>query len=99
MAGTILVNPATMSEKSSQIRQYKEAHQDVMTKITNLVMNIGEVWQGEAQNAFISKFLSMQPVYDSFEEALEEFAILMDKVAEEMRKTDETGKSIINSIY
>ncbi len=99
MAGTILVNPATMSEKSSQIRQYKEAHQDVMTKITNLVMNIGEVWQGEAQNAFVSKFLSMQPVYDSFEEALEEFATLMDKVAEEMRKTDQSGKNLINSIY
>ena len=99
MASTILVNPATMTEKSNQIRQYKEAHQEVMTKITNLVMNIGEVWQGDAQNAFISKFLSMQPVYDSFENALEEFATLMDKVAEEMKKTDEIGKNMINSIY
>ncbi len=99
MAETILVNPNTMSENSNQIRQYKEAHQEVMNKITNLVMNIGEVWQGEAQNAFVSKFLSMQPVYDSFENALEEFAELMDKVADEMKKTDESGKNMINSIY
>lgn len=99
MANTILVNPSTMSEQSNQIRQYKETHNDVMNKITNLVMTIGEVWQGDAQNAFVSKFLSMQPVYDSFEEALEEFAMLMDKVADEMKKTDEAGKNMINSIY
>ncbi len=99
MANTILVNPSTMSEQSNQIRQYKETHNDVMNKITNLVMTIGEVWQGDAQNAFVSKFLSMQPVYDSFEEALEEFATLMDKVADEMKKTDEAGKNMINSIY
>lgn len=99
MANTILVNPSTMSEKSNQIRRYKETHNDVMNKITNLVMTIGEVWQGDAQNAFVSKFLSMQPVYDSFEEALEEFATLMDKVADEMKKTDEAGKNMINSIY
>lgn len=99
MANTILVNPATMSEQSNQIRQYKETHNDVMNKITNLVMTIGEVWQGDAQNAFVSKFLSMQPVYDSFEKALEEFATLMDKVADEMKKTDEAGKNMINSIY
>ena len=33
-------------------------------------MNIGEVWQGEAQIAFINKYSSMQNVYDSFEKAL-----------------------------
>lgn len=99
MASQILVNPATMAEQSNQIRQYKEAHQEVMNKITNLVMSLGEVWQGEAQNAFVSKFMSMQPVYDSFENALEEFAVLMDKVAAEMKNTDTAGKQMINSIY
>ena len=99
MANIILVNPATMNEQSNQIRKYKEAHQEVMNKITNLVMTLCEVWQGEAQDAFVSKYLSMQPTYDSFENALEDFAVLMDKVAEEMRRTDEAGKNTINSIY
>lgn len=99
MADQILVNPSDLTTKSNQVRQYKESHHDIMNKITNLVMTLGEVWQGEAQNAFVSKFLSMQPVYDSFEEALEEFAALMEKVADEMMKTDQAGKNIINSIY
>ena len=99
MADQILVNPSDLTTKSNQVRQYKESHHDIMNKITNLVMTIGEVWQGDAQNAFVSKYLSMQPVYDSFEEALEEFAALMEKVADEMVKTDQAGKNIINSIY
>ena len=99
MADQILVNPSDLTTKSTQVRQYKESHHDIMNKITNLVMTLGEVWQGDAQNAFVSKYLSMQPVYDSFEEALEEFAALMEKVADEMIKTDQAGKNIINSIY
>ena len=99
MADQILVNPSDLTTKSNQVRQYKESHHDFMNKITNLVMTLGEVWQGDAQNAFVSKYLSMQPVYDSFEEALEEFAALMEKVADEMIKTDQAGKNIINSIY
>jgi len=99
MANQILVNPTTLKSQSNQVRDYKSAHHDVMTKITNLVMNIGEVWQGEAQNAFVSKFMGMQKVYDSFEEALEEFATLMDKVADEMNEADLNGKNIINSIF
>ena len=99
MADQILVNPSDLTTKSNQVRQYKESHHDIMNKITNLVMTLGEVWQGDAQNAFVSKYLSMQPVYDSFEEALEEFAALMEKVADEMMKTDPAGKNIINSIY
>lgn len=99
MADQILVNPSDLTTKSNQVRQYKESHHDIMNKITNLVMTLGEVWQGDAQNAFVSKYLSMQPVYDSFEEALEEFSALMEKVADEMMKTDQSGKNIINSIY
>ena len=99
MANQILVNPSDLTAKSNQVRQYKESQHDIMNKITNLVMTLGEVWQGDAQNAFVSKYLSMQPVYDSFEEALEEFAALMEKVADEMVKTDQAGKNIINSIY
>lgn len=99
MANQILVNPPSMGETSSQIRKYKQSHQDVMKKLTNLVMSLGEVWQGDAQNAFVSKFFSMQSVYDSFAESLEEFADLVDKVSEEMQRTDAEGKSIISSIF
>lgn len=98
MANTILVNPDTLKEQSNQIRQYKEQHQEMMTKMTNLVLTIGEVWQGEAQAAFIAKYQSMQPVYDSFNEALDEFAELMQKVADEMQNADRSGQQIISAI-
>lgn len=98
MANTILLNPDTLKEQSNQIKQYKEQHKEIMTKMTNLILTIGEVWQGEAQTAFIAKYQSMQPVYDSFEDALGEFADLMQKVAEEMQNADRSGQQIISAI-
>ena len=99
MAGQILVNPGDLMNKSNQIRSYKENHHDVMTKMTNLVIHMCEVWQGEAQDAFVNKYSSMQQIFDNFEKNLEDFADLMEKIAKEMEKADQDGKNIINIIY
>ena len=99
MAGQILVNPGDLMNKSSQIRSYKENHHDVMTKMTNLVIHMCEVWKGEAQDAFVSKYLSMQQIFDNFENNLEDFADLMEKIAKEMEKADQDGRNTINSIH
>ena len=98
MAKTILANPDDLIEKSKQVRQLKNRHIDAMNHITNIVMTLGEVWQGEAQNAFVSKYLSMQPVYDSFQEALEEFAVLMEHFANDMKTADQEGKQQLAQI-
>ena len=98
MAKTILANPEDLINKSTQIRQLKNRHNEAMNHITNIVMTIGEVWQGAAQDTFVNKYLSMQPFYDSFEKALEEFAALMENFANEMRTTDQSGKSLIDHV-
>lgn len=98
MASSIQITPEELRGQSQTVRDYKEEQEEVMQKITNLILSIGEVWTGDAQVAFINKYQSMQPVFTSFANALEEFAELMQTAANEMEATDKKWSQIINSL-
>lgn len=98
MAQTILMTPETMRTQAAQIRQYAQEHTEIIQRMTNLVLTLDEVWTGEAQKAFLEKYQSMKGRFDSFEEALAAFAVVMEQVANQMEAADQAMKSMINSI-
>lgn len=93
----IQVTPETLRSKASDVRSYKSQHDDVMAKVKNLVYALNEVWKGEAQDAFLAKFESMQPTFTNFSEMLEGYAKLMDTAANELETTDQSLKSTMNN--
>lgn len=93
----IQVTPETLRSKAANVRSYKSQHDDVMAKIKNLVMSLNEVWKGEAQTAFVSKYESMQPTFTNFSEMLEGYAKLMDTAANELEATDQSLKTTMNN--
>lgn len=93
----IQVTPETLRSKASDVRSYKAEHDEVMTKIKNLVNALNEVWKGEAQDAFLAKFQSMQPTFNNFSEMLEGYAKLMDTAANELESTDQSLKTTMNN--
>ena len=98
MASSIQITPEELRTQSQAVRDYKTEQEEVMQKITNLILTIGEVWTGEAQVAFINKYQSMQPVFTSFANALDEFADLMQTAANDMESTDKKWSQIIKSL-
>ena len=62
-----------------------------------LVHSLNEQWKGEAQDAFVAKFDSMQPTFTNFSEMLESYAKMMDTSAKTLREADQALKSSINS--
>ncbi len=93
----IQVTPETLRSKASDVRSYKSQHDEVMAKVKNLVYALNEVWKGEAQDAFLTKFESMQPTFTNFSEMLEGYAKLMDTAANELETTDQALKSTMNN--
>lgn len=93
----IQVTPETLRSKAANVRSYKSQHDDVMAKIKNLVMSLNEVWKGEAQAAFVSKYEGMQPTFTNFSEMLEGYAKLMDTAANELESTDQSLKTTMNN--
>ena len=93
----IQVTPEVLNSKANEVRSLRAQHDDTMAKLRSLVLALNETWKGEAQDAFVAKFESMQNSFTSFSEMLEGYAKLMDTAARELQNTDQTLKSTMQS--
>lgn len=93
----IQVTPELLNSKAAEVRSLKSSHDDTMAKLRSLVLALNENWKGEAQDAFVAKFESMQSTFTNFSEMLEGYAKLMDTAARELQNTDQTLKSTMQN--
>lgn len=94
----IQITPESIRSQANTVRKYKQNQEAVITKLRRIVYTLNDSWKGEAQDAFVAKFQSMDSVYRKFSEVLEQYAALMDKAANEMQSTDQNIKSMIRNI-
>ena len=95
----IQVTPELLNGKSAEVRKIKSEQEQVMHRLTQLVNGLNEIWKGEAQDAFVAKYQSMDATFKNFAELLEGYATLMDTAARELQSTDQTLKGAINSSF
>lgn len=88
MANEILVTPEELRMQARQIRALKAADTNIMWRLTMLVRTLTVAWNSPSQAAFVQKYMSMQPTVESFHQAIEEFAVLMDEHADRMEGVD-----------
>ena len=93
----IQVTPDLLNEKASELRGYKDQHDEAMSQIRTLVNGLNEVWKGDAQDAFLAKFESMQGTFQQFSELLEGYAKLMNTAAASLEEADVSLASTMNS--
>lgn len=94
----IQVTPETLTSQATTVRKYKTDQEQTMKRIRDLVLSLSDSWKGEAQDAFVAKFQSMDYTYRKLSEVLESYAKLMDKAANELQATDQNLKNIIQNI-
>ena len=87
MADYILITPEQLKERASKVPSTVQQHVDTMSRFNNLVLNLSESWQGEAQQAFVAKYQAMKDKFNKFDEALEKYAVDMDETADIMQET------------
>ena len=93
----IQVTPEVLRQKASEVRNYRSEHNDVITKFRNLVNSLGDTFKGEAHDAFVAKFESMQSTFTNFSEMLEGYAKLMDDHATRMETAQKESVTQINN--
>lgn len=91
----IQVTPDSLRIEAGNVRKYKAEQQEVMQQIRNVVTSLNESWKGEAQEAFVAKFLSMDSIYHRFAEVLEDYAKVMDMAAADFQSEDQSLKNHI----
>lgn len=92
---TIQVTPELLKGKATELRGLKSTHDENMNRMRTLIMGLNEIWKGDAQDALIAKYESMQTTFTSFSEMLEGYAKLMDSTATTMEQTDQSLSSTI----
>ena len=93
----IQVSPDLLTSKANELRGLKDEHDQAMAKMRSLIMGLNEVWKGDAQDAFVAKYESMQPTFNNFTEMLEDYAKLMDTAAQKLQETDQSLQTAMNS--
>ncbi len=94
----IQIAPELIHESASDVRRYKLEQEETMNKIRNLVYSLNDSWKGEAQDAFVSRFQSMETTYKGLSLVLEQYAALMDKSADEIKGVDRDMRNFIVNI-
>jgi len=93
----IQVTPDLLKGKATELRGLKSNHDDEMSKMRTLIMGLNEIWKGDAQDAFVAKYESMQSTFTNFSQMLEDYAKLMDTAAQKLQETDTSLQSTMNS--
>ena len=93
----IQVTPEVLNSKAGEVRSLKSQHDETISKLRSLVLALNETWKGEAQDAFVAKFESMQSTFTNFSEMLESYAKLMDTAARELQTTDQSLKATMQN--
>lgn len=84
----IQVTPDLLNGKANELRSLKDQHDEAMSKMRTLIMGLNEIWKGDAQDAFVAKYESMQTTFNNFSQMLEEYAKLMDTAAQRLQEAD-----------
>lgn len=94
----IQITPENLRSQANAIRKCRYEQETNINKLKKLVYSLEDSWKGEAQDAFVIKFQSMDSVYRKLYDVLEQYANLMEKAANEMQSTDQNIKRMIQSI-
>lgn len=93
----IQVTPDLLNGKANDLRTLRSQHDEAMSKMRTLIMGLNEVWKGDAQDAFVAKYESMQSTFTSFSQMIEDYAKLMNTAAQQLQETDQALQSTMNS--
>ena len=48
------INPDVLEEKANELDRMRQQDEEIMRQMRVLVINLNEVWQGEAEQAFVN---------------------------------------------
>ncbi len=94
----IQVTPERLYSEAERLLNYKRQQAAEMSKLRTLVQTLRSQWRGEAHNAFVAEFNSMEYSFRNFSILLEDYAKLMKSSADQLKQTDKNLRNKIRRI-
>ena len=93
----IQVTPDMLRARAGDVRKNRGEHDATIQRLNQIVFGLNDVWKGEAQNAFVERYRSMEATFRNFSEMLEGYAKLMETAANQLQETDVALKGTMNT--
>ena len=94
----ISIQPSQMRAKASALESLRQQHLNLMRQMRVLVNNLNEIWQGEAQEAFVSGFNEKSKSMSELASTLEKYIEVVNSAADEIERVDNTLLGRVKSI-
>ena len=98
LADFIMIVPERVRAEAGRIRDCHESYIDVMDRLNNLVVNLADIWEGQAYDAFVSKYKDIQQEMNKFSEVFHFYSKEMETISNNMENTDMSLASKINGL-
>ena len=85
---SLYVNPAQLREQAAELEALRQQHLQLMKEMRILVMHLSDIWQGEAQDAFVASFLSQNKTVSDLDNTLSKYIAVTNKAADEAESAD-----------
>lgn len=87
---TIQIRPAELRSRANELENLRQTHLEIMKQLRILVMSLPDVWKGEAEEAFVSSYLSQNRTMTDLANTLEDYIQLAQKAADEIEAKDQS---------
>ena len=89
MAGQIRMTPEQMNSRASEVRGQRDAFEEVINKMQNIINELLTEWEGAASASYSQQFNDLKPSFDNMKQLLDDMATQLDKTAEAVKALDE----------
>ncbi len=93
---TLSARPEEIRTRASELESLRQQQLDAMKRLRILVMSLSDIWKGEAQDAFVQKFLSHNQDMANLSSVLEQYITLAQHAADRAENVDAELLSAIN---
>ncbi len=93
-----VVHPDILDQKANELDQARRQDEELMAQMRSLVMNLDQVWKGEAEAAFVQKFMSRQKDMNEMQNTLKGYVNEAHNAAKQARALDQTLHKLVKSL-
>lgn len=92
------ISPNELRGRADELETQRQHQLETMKRLRVLIMSLNESWKGDAQDAFVQKFISGQSKMDDLSRAIEDYIKLAREAAGEAERVDGELLRIVSRI-
>ena len=83
------MTPEQMNSRASSVRGQRDAFEDLISKMQNIINELLTEWEGAASESYAQQFNDLQPSFIKMNELLDDLATQLDGTAEAVKSLDQ----------